>query len=73
LNAISDLLDIQLLPTPPALAIDSSSSILEDVAASAELILNNAVILETEFKNLNSSINGRFLFIPDHEIMEAIN
>jgi chemotaxis protein CheC len=72
LNALSKLLNITLLPTPPAVACDVMSSILEDVAPSAETFNDNAILIETNFEHKSSENKGNILFIPDGESKDAI-
>ena len=72
LNALSKLINEQFIPTPPAVACDELGSLLEDVAPSADLINNNAIIVQTSFIDHNGQENGHFLFIPDRDAKDAI-
>jgi chemotaxis protein CheC len=72
LNALSKLLDIKYVPTPPAVACDTIESILVDVAVNADAIDNKAILLETEFVHDTGNFKGEFLFIPDRDSKEAI-
>jgi chemotaxis protein CheC len=72
LNALSKLLSIRLLPTPPAVACDVISSILEDVAPSADTIKNNAIVIKTKFELPSNEHYGIILFIPDRDSKHAI-
>jgi chemotaxis protein CheC len=73
LNALSKLLNLTLMPTPPAVACDTVGAILEDVAVSADVVNNYAILVETEFIHATtSSFKGQFLFIPDRDSKNAI-
>ena len=66
-------MDTKLMPTPPAVACDTIGSILEDVAVSADIINNLAILVETEFAHdSSSSFTGQFLFIPDRDSKDTI-
>jgi chemotaxis protein CheC len=72
LNALSKLLDEQIIPTPPAVACDVVDSILEDVIPSVDSDNENAVLLETKFIHKDDENNGYILFIPDKEFKDSI-
>lgn len=72
LNALSTLLNEQYIPTPPAVACDVISSILEDVVPSVDVIDEMAILIETKFLHKDAKNSGHFLFIPDQECREAI-
>ena len=72
LNAISRLLDIEFLPSPPAVACDMVGSILEDVAISADAIDDFAILIETNFIHKYGHNKAHLLFIPDLEARDAI-
>jgi chemotaxis protein CheC len=72
LNALSKLLDIILMPSPPSVASDMIASILQDVAISADEIGEYAIIIETNFLHKYGSNKGHFMFILDQKSKEAI-
>jgi chemotaxis protein CheC len=67
LNALSEFMGMILLPSPPTLAIDMSDAVMTstflEVAQGAEYVF----CVETEFhlKELNESLRGFFLMLPD--------
>ncbi len=67
LNALSEFMGMILLPSPPSLAIDMSDAVMSatflEVAQGAEYVF----CVETEFhlKELNESLRGFFLMLPD--------
>jgi chemotaxis protein CheC len=74
LNSLSNLINEKLIPTPPAVAFDSMTSILEDVAVSADTVTmdNKAVLIESDFKLNDVKCNGYFIFIPDRDFTDSI-
>jgi chemotaxis protein CheC len=72
MNALSKLVYLDCIPTPPAVACDVIGSILEDVSVSADAINDAAIIIETDFVNKATNNQGLFLFIPDRELKDAI-
>ncbi len=67
LNALSEFMGMILLPSPPSLAIDLSDAVLSstflEIAQGAEYVF----CVETEFhlKELNETLRGFFLMLPD--------
>jgi chemotaxis protein CheC len=74
LNALSEFMGMILLPSPPSLAIDMSDAVMSstflEVAQGAEYVF----CVETEFhlKELNESLRGFFLLLPDLGSLTAI-
>ncbi len=74
LNALSEFMGMILLPSPPSLAIDLSDAVMSatflEVAQGAEYVF----CVETEFhlKELNESLRGFFLLLPDIGSLTAI-
>jgi chemotaxis protein CheC len=72
LNALSKLLGVEYMPTPPAVASDMIGSVLEEVAISADAINEFAIIIETNFIHKIGNSKGHFLFILDKASKDAI-
>ncbi|MFW9876659.1 MAG: hypothetical protein ACFFG0_26490, partial [Candidatus Thorarchaeota archaeon] len=72
ITALSKLVELDCIPTPPAVACDMIGSILEDVSVSADAINDSVIVIETEFINITTKNQGLFLFIPDREVKDAI-
>ena len=74
LNALSEFMGMILLPSPPSLAIDLSDAVLSstflEIAQGAEYVF----CVETEFhlKELNETLRGFFLLLPDIGSLTAI-
>jgi chemotaxis protein CheC len=74
LNALSEFMGMILLPSPPSLAIDMSDAVMTstflEVAQGAEYVF----CVETEFhlKELNESLRGFFLMLPDLASLTAM-
>ena len=72
LNALSKMLDVLLMPSPPTVASDMIASILQSVAISADEIDEYAIIIETDFLHKYGRNKGHFMFILDQKSKEAI-
>lgn len=74
LNALSEFMGMILLPSPPSLAIDMSDAVMSstfvEMARGAEYVF----CVETEFhlKELNESLRGFFLLMPDVASLTAM-
>jgi chemotaxis protein CheC len=74
LNALSEFMGMILLPSPPSLAIDMSDAVMSstfvEMAQGAEYVF----CVETEFhlKELNESLRGFFLLMPDVASLTAM-
>jgi chemotaxis protein CheC len=74
LNALSEFMGMILLPSPPSLAIDMSDAVMSstfvEMAQGAEFVF----CVETEFhlKELNESLRGFFLLMPDADSLTAM-
>jgi chemotaxis protein CheC len=74
LNALSEFMGMILLPSPPSLAIDLSDAVMSatflEVAQGAEYVF----CVETQFhlKELNETLRGFFLLLPDLGSLTAI-
>lgn len=74
LNALSEFMGMILLPSPPSLAIDLSDAVMSatflEVAQGADYVF----CVETEFqlKELNETLRGFFLLLPDLGSLTAI-
>jgi chemotaxis protein CheC len=74
LNALSEFMGMILLPSPPTLAIDLSDAVMSatflEVAQGADFVF----CVETEFqlKELNETLRGFFLLLPDIGSLTAI-
>ena len=74
LNALSEFMGMILLPSPPSLAIDMSDAVMSstfvEMAQGAEYVF----CVETEFhlKELNESLRGFFLLMPDTGSLTAM-
>jgi len=72
LNAVSMMTDLQLLPSPPQIAVDMSGAIISTVMAEAHLIDDEVVLLQTTLNTMESRIGGNILILPDYGALEKI-
>ena len=74
LNALSEFMGMILLPSPPSLAIDLSDAVLSSTFLEIAQGAEHVFCVETEFqlKELNESLRGFFLLLPDVASLDAI-
>lgn len=64
LSAISDMTDLSLESTPPAMSVDFSIAILSTVVNEAAMQDSVALSIQTVIHDYENSFDGYFLFIP---------
>lgn len=67
LNAMAQFLGTTILPSPPSVAIDMLSAILEYPASLVAQVSDLVVVLKTSFVIENERYQGCFVFLPDPE------
>lgn len=72
LNALSFMTGLQLLPSPPEIAVDMSAAIISTVMAEAHIIDEEVVLLKTSLKAQKSHISGHILILPDLGALKKI-
>jgi chemotaxis protein CheC len=76
LTAISDFTGLQLLPSPPVMAVDMGGAILNAVIANMQHLDDFAVTIATDIYDPNQLISGTFVFLPEwggiQKILQAI-
>lgn len=74
MNALSDFMGLMLLPSPPSLAVDMSSAVLTTTYLQFGTDRDVVFCIESEFfmKDLNESLRGFFLLLPDYASLQAI-
>lgn len=76
LTAISDFTGLQLLPSPPLMAVDMGCAILNAVTANSPHLDDYAVTIATDIYDPQGLISGKFVFLPEiggiHRILQAI-
>lgn len=72
LNALSMLLEVTLIPSPPSLAVDLLPAILQFPACTIGEVSKLAIIIETEFIHRNDASTGLILFLPDKQLETMI-
>ncbi len=73
LNALADFMGMVLLPSPPRLVVEASSSLLAAGAFGAQAA-DYAFVVETEFllHDIAEQLHGYFLLLPDPASLHAI-
>ncbi|NLX91590.1 MAG: CheY-P-specific phosphatase CheC [Firmicutes bacterium] len=72
LNAVSLMTGLNLLPSPPQIAVDMSGAIISTVMAENQLIDDEVVLLRTTIRTMESRIDGNILILPDGGALEKI-
>lgn len=72
LNAISMMTNLQLLPTPPEVAVDMAGAIFSTVLAESSVIEDDIVLLKTSLNTSQTEIEGSILIVPDASSTEKI-
>ncbi|OPY32568.1 MAG: flagellar motor switch protein [Methanomassiliicoccales archaeon PtaU1.Bin124] len=67
LNAMAQFLGTTVLPSPPMVAIDMLSAILQYPASLVAQVSDLVVVLKTSFQIENEIYQGCFVFLPDPE------
>jgi chemotaxis protein CheC len=74
LNALSDFMGMVLLPSPPTLVVDMSSSILTSTCLGDAFASDCVFVVETEFfmQDVAERLRGFFFLLPDPASLHAI-
>jgi len=76
LTAISDFTGLQLLPSPPVMAVDMGCAILSAVIANMQSLDDYAVTIATDIYDPEGLISGTFVFLPEpggiQRILESV-
>lgn len=72
INAVSLMTGLQLLPSPPQIAVDMSGAIISTVMAENQLVDDEVVLLQTTLSTMESRIDGNILILPDGGTLEKI-
>jgi chemotaxis protein CheC len=72
LNALADLFDLRLFPTPPNVAVDMLASILDGPLAHIHGAQDQVIIIETQFVEGEDVLRGFFLFLPDVPSLDMV-
>jgi chemotaxis protein CheC len=72
LNALAKFLDMRMIPSVPALAIDIMTAILETILVEISTETQFALMLRTEITETETKISGTFFLIPEAGSLEII-
>ncbi len=72
LNAISIMTELNLMPSPPEVAVDMAGAIISTVLAESSAIEDNIVLLKTSLSTRQMEIEGSILIVPDIGSMEKL-
>ncbi|MFQ3549952.1 MAG: chemotaxis protein CheC [Armatimonadota bacterium] len=65
LNSISDFYGCRLWPSPPAIAIDMASAVIDSVLLNTGLYDEDTISIVTRFAGNNRILRGFFLYVPE--------
>ncbi len=71
-NAIAELLEIMLMPTPPSFAMDYSLAVIDAIVSQLSKKSDYIIIFETELRDEEDSIEIIILLIPNEVFMKYI-
>ncbi len=72
LNAISMMTNLQLMPSPPEIAVDMAGAIITTIMAEAHMIDDEIVLMKTTLNTVDSEVEGNVLILPDYGELEKI-
>ena len=72
LNALAKFLDMRMIPSVPALAIDIMTAILETILVEISTETQYALMLRTEITEIETRISGTFFLIPEAGSLDII-
>lgn len=72
LAALYDFTKISFNPSPPALAVDMAGALLNTVLLHYGFEGDTALMIDTEFKEQDRLLNGKFFLLPDPGSLEKI-
>ncbi|MFH1824294.1 MAG: chemotaxis protein CheC [Candidatus Firestonebacteria bacterium] len=72
LNALAEFLGMVLLPSIPHFMYDYSDSIVKSLFDEVKSDTEYVVVVDSEFKESNNKILGRFLIFPNEDAFESI-
>ena len=67
LSALSSLTNLKIIESIPYMAIDMAGAILSVPAIAFGELGDKALLIESEFKQIDSSVNGFFILIPTED------
>jgi chemotaxis protein CheC len=72
LNALAKFLDKRMIPSVPALAIDTMPAILETILVEISTDTQFALMLRTEIMETETKISGTFFLIPETSALDLM-
>jgi chemotaxis protein CheC len=72
LNALAKFLDLQMIPTVPALAIDTMPSILNTLLVELSQDARFALLIQTEIFETETRLTGNIFLIPEADALDTM-
>jgi chemotaxis protein CheC len=72
LTAVSALLNIALIPSIPAFAMDMAQAVVDLLLIELAEVTDQALVIQTDFASRDHSFSGHFFFLPDPRSIETL-
>ncbi len=72
LTAVSALLNIALIPSIPAFAMDMAQAVVDLLLIELAEVTEQALVIQTDFASRDHSFSGHFFFLPDPRSIETL-
>jgi chemotaxis protein CheC len=72
INALAEMCDVEVFPTPPGVAYDMVASLLDGLLASINGPADEVLIVQTMFVEGENTLRGFFLLLPDPPTLDFV-
>lgn len=72
LNAMAKFTGIDFIPSVPSLAIDMAGAILNSLMVQLSMSADQALLLETDFVQVDVQVTGNFFLLPEGDSLDII-
>jgi chemotaxis protein CheC len=72
LTAVSALLNLALIPSIPAFAMDMAQAVVDLLLIELAEVTEQALVIQTDFASRDHSFSGHFFFLPDPRSIETL-
>jgi chemotaxis protein CheC len=72
LSAIGTLLEMTIFPSVPRISMDMAGAVLDSILCRQCQCGSMSLMVEAEFRDIVSGVNGRFYMMPDPETLSVI-
>lgn len=72
-HSISELIDENLVPSPPHFVQDFGTSVLQQAVMAQAMVCDRVLVCSTSFRRNAAELNWRVFFVPDHNLLSEIH